>query len=57
MNKLIDNMIIEDDDDEIDVKYIISKKPKPKVVREFLRYNLSCIKDNDYELFENPDIN
>lgn len=56
MNKLIDDMN-EEDDDEIDVKYIIKHKPKPKVVREFLKYNLSCIKDNDYELFENPDIN
>lgn len=42
----------ESNDEVIDVAYIIKNKPKTKVVREFLKYNLAAIKDEGEELFE-----
>ena len=43
----------EESEEEVDIKYIISKKPKVSIVREFLKANLCTIKNKDDELFEN----
>jgi hypothetical protein len=40
---------IEDDNEVITLKKIISEAPKPKVVREFIRYNCSVIENDDEE--------
>lgn len=52
-NELVDNKF---EDEEIDLKYIIDNKPSVKIVREFLKYNLECIKDEGQELFEDTQI-
>jgi len=40
-----------DDEEVIDLEYIISEKPKPKIVREFMRENLASIKSEEDLLF------
>lgn len=36
---------------EINIGYIIKEKPKPKIVREFLRQNLASIKSEEELMF------
>lgn len=47
-------IVPDDDDDEevVDLKYIIKNKPKTKIVREFMRYNLCQIKSEEDVLFD-----
>jgi hypothetical protein len=45
----------EDQDIIVDLKYIIENKPKPKVVREFLRENLTSIRSEEDTLFDPDD--
>lgn len=40
---------------EINIGYIIKEKPKPKIVREFLKQNLASIKSEE-ELMFNIDL-
>lgn len=40
-----------DDEEVIDLEYIISEKPKPKIVREFMKENLASIKSEEDLLF------
>ena len=46
------NLVEESSEEEIDIKMIITKKPKPKVVREFFRAALANIKSEDELLFD-----
>lgn len=46
--------VIESSEEEIDLDYIITKKPKTSIVREFLKINIETIKNIDDEIFENP---
>ena len=39
-------------EEEIDLKYIIEEKPKTSIVRDFLRVQLSIIKNKDEEMFD-----
>lgn len=39
------------DDEEVDVQYIIDNKPPTNIVREFFRENLASIIDSDEEAF------
>lgn len=41
----------EDSEDEVTLASIIEEKPKPKVVREFMRENLKAIQADDEEAF------
>lgn len=40
-------------DDVITLKVIINEKPPTNIVREFMRYNLSCIVSEEESLFGN----
>ncbi len=49
----------DEDSEEITTQYIIDNKPKAKIVREFLKYNISFNCDEDdlqFELAGNDDL-
>lgn len=53
MNKLpLNQTESESEEIEVDLEYIITKKPPTNVVREFLRTNLCSIKNDDDLIFE-----
>jgi len=37
---------------KVDLKYIVEERPKPKIVREFMKKNLESIKSEEESLFE-----
>jgi hypothetical protein len=42
----------ESSEEEVNLKYIIDNKPKSKIVREFMKTNLQCIKSEGETLFD-----
>lgn len=46
------NDVIVDDEEIVDLQYIVKNKPKTKIVREFMKYNLSLIKSEEDKIFE-----
>lgn len=53
MNKPELEITESEEEEEITPQFIIKNKPNVSVVREFFRYNLKAIKDEDEENFEN----
>jgi hypothetical protein len=54
MNKIILGNYEEESssDEDVNIQYIINKKPKTSIVREFLRANICSIRSEDDLLFE-----
>ena len=48
----IDEILGEEEEEIVDLNYIITERPKAKIVREFMKYNLSLIKSEEDMLFD-----